>query len=307
MRQVNLLGVRSCQVHSGPVTVITGHIIPRVDYQRLGPQPGLGIEVATTEEARERAGCAPESGPHCLDFHQMALVTAGSSEHEVDFVPYACAPGTLLWTRPGQVQRGLLPPGLSGWLIWFTPDFPQPLPTTDRLLRDPVQAVRRDLDQEEQGRLVTLVTELHAESTAATPDAHLLRHLLAAVILRIRRLPPPADSPAPGDGGDIYTRFLQEIERSYTSTRQVEDYAARLGYTAKTLTRASLAATGHSAKHIVDARVLLEAKRLLAHTDRTVLSIATRLGFTEASNFGKFFTRHTGVTPVEFRKSSTAV
>jgi AraC-like DNA-binding protein len=53
--------------------------------------------------------------------------------------------------------------------------------------------------------------------------------------------------------------------------------------------------------------VLLEAKRLLAHTDRTVLSIATRLGFTEASNFGKFFTRHTGVTPLEFRKAGTTV
>jgi AraC-like DNA-binding protein len=286
------------------VTVITGHVIPRIGYQRLGPQPGLGIEVATTDETRERAECA---GPHRLDFHQIALVTAGFDDHEVDFVPYSCAPGTLLWIRPGQVQRGFPPPGLSGWLIWFTPDFPQPLPTTDRLLRDPVRTVRRDLDKEEQNRLVTLITELHAESIATSPDAHLLRHLLAAVILRIRRLPAPADAPDPGHGGDIYTRFLQEIEGSYASTRQVEDYAARLGYTAKTLTRASLAATGHSAKHIVNARVLLEAKRLLVYTDRTVLSIATRLGFTEASNFGKFFTRHTGVTPLEFRKASTTV
>ncbi|KQV93499.1 MULTISPECIES: AraC family transcriptional regulator [unclassified Streptomyces] len=289
------------------MTVITGPVIPRVDYQRLGPLPGLGIEVATTNEARERAECIPESGPHRLDFDQIALVTAGSDEHEVDFVPYACAPGTLLWIRTGQVQRGVLAPGLSGWLIWFTPDFPHPLPTTEHMLRDPVRTVRRDLDQEELSRLVTLITELHAESKTATPDAHFLRHMLAAVILRIRRLPAPADHPDPGDGGHIYTRFLQEIERSYASTRQVEDYAARLGYTAKTLTRASLAATGYSAKHVVDARVLLEAKRLLGHTDRTVLSIATRLGFTEASNFGKFFTRHTGVTPLEFRKASTTV
>ncbi|WKX06099.1 AraC family ligand binding domain-containing protein [Streptomyces sp. NL15-2K] len=210
------------------MTVITGHVIPRVGYQRLGPQPGLGIEVATTDETRERAECA---GPHRLDFHQIALVTAGFDDHEVDFVPYSCAPGTLLWIRPGQVQRGFPPPGLSGWLIWFTPDFPQ-LPTTDHLLRDPVRTVRRDLDKEEQSRLVTLITELHAESTATSPDAHLLRHLLAAVILRIRRLSAPADAPDPGHGGDIYTRFLQEIEGSYASTRQVEDYAARLGYTA---------------------------------------------------------------------------
>lgn len=69
------------------------------------------------------------------------------------------------------------------------------------------------------------------------------------------------------------------------------------------LTRACTAATGQPVKHVIDGRVALEAQRLLAHTDEPVATIARRLGFPEPTNFGKFFTRHTGVTPGTFRQA----
>ncbi|SPE99419.1 DNA-binding transcriptional regulator AraC [Streptomyces sp. MA5143a] len=56
-------------------------------------------------------------------------------------------------------------------------------------------------------------------------------------------------------------------------------------------------------KHVIDARVALEAQRLLAHTDEPVATIARRLGFVEPTNFGKFFTRHSGMTPGAFRQA----
>lgn len=101
----------------------------------------------------------------------------------------------------------------------------------------------------------------------------------------------------PRAGGDVYARFRAELERSYTTTRRAADYAHRLGYAVKTLTRACAAATGQPVKHVIDGRVALEARRLLAHTDEPVATIARRLGFAEPTNSGKFFTRHTGVTP----------
>ncbi len=88
---------------------------------------------------------------------------------------------------------------------------------------------------------------------------------------------------------------------SYATTRRAADYAHRLGYTVKTLTRACTAATGQPVKHVIDGRVTLEARRLLAHTDDPVAIIARRLGFPEPTSFGKFFTRHTGATPGAFR------
>jgi len=82
----------------------------------------------------------------------------------------------------------------------------------------------------------------------------------------------------------------------------VAAYARSLGYSPRTLERACLSATRRTAKEHISARVVLEAKRLLAYTDLSAASIGRRLGFTEPTNFVKFFRRETGVTPGAFRR-----
>jgi AraC-like DNA-binding protein len=81
----------------------------------------------------------------------------------------------------------------------------------------------------------------------------------------------------------------------------VEDYARQLGYSVRTLTRASHLATGYGAKRVIQERVLLEAKRLLVHTELTSTAIAARIGMPDPTTFGKFFRRQTGETPADFR------
>jgi AraC-like DNA-binding protein len=61
-----------------------------------------------------------------------------------------------------------------------------------------------------------------------------------------------------------------------------------------------------SAKAYIDRRVLLESQRLLAHTDAGTAQIAAALGFSEATNFIKFFQRATRQTPSAFRARSRA-
>jgi len=48
-------------------------------------------------------------------------------------------------------------------------------------------------------------------------------------------------------------------------------------------------------------RLILEAKRLLYHTDQSIKEIAFNLGFEEASYFNKFFKRLTQQTPLQYR------
>ncbi|WP_238782687.1 AraC family transcriptional regulator [Streptomyces monomycini] len=109
------------------------------------------------------------------------------------------------------------------------------------------------------------------------------------------------------DGGGVceasetFLRFRDAVERGFTRSRRVEDYARALGYSPRTLSRATAAATGVGAKEFIDRRVVLEAKRLLAHGDQTAARIAVRLGFADAANFAKFFQHRTGSTPISFR------
>ena len=86
-------------------------------------------------------------------------------------------------------------------------------------------------------------------------------------------------------------------------TTIVQDYARRLGYAERTVTRACLAYFGKTAKALIDARLVLEAKRLLAHGGGSVDAISLQLGFDDSSPMVRFFKRLQGVTPQAFRRT----
>ncbi|WP_370381915.1 helix-turn-helix domain-containing protein [Catenulispora sp. GAS73] len=283
--------------------------------------PHAGVEVLTFDELRTRLKSEVARRPSRLDFHQIILVRGGEGTAMVDFVDYECTRGTLLHLRPGQVQR--LPYGAAGQpadldavLLLFTPGFPPPLPAAGPVL-DGFGPVAWSLPPDTFGAFDRAVQELVAvyRSWHGTPAARvagpgpgldltgaLLRQLLGALLLRMAALSDPdGDHDVHATTADVYLAFRRELERSFATTRSVETYAVRLGYAPRTLTRACQAATGRTAKQLIDARVSLEAQRLLAHTDQPVSAIAHALGFTEATNFGKFFARQTGLAPGDFR------
>ncbi|WP_432161515.1 helix-turn-helix domain-containing protein, partial [Streptomyces sp. NRRL F-5630] len=65
----------------------------------------------------------------------------------------------------------------------------------------------------------------------------------------------------------------------------------------RTLSRAVQQATGRTAKAYIVERIVLEAKRLLAHDRLTAARCADVLGFPDASNFSVFFRKATGMRP----------
>lgn len=101
-----------------------------------------------------------------------------------------------------------------------------------------------------------------------------------------------------------FRRFRHRLETDFASRHQVQHYAQALGMSDKTLSRVCVAATGMPAKAVINARLLLEAKRLLAHTAMPVQTVASQLGFDEATNFVKFFRKAGGATPLAFRKQA---
>jgi AraC-like DNA-binding protein len=146
---------------------------------------------------------------------------------------------------------------------------------------------------------------LDVASDALPKDLHaLLRFQLSSLLLRLTILQDRhvSTTVARSPGVQRFARFRRLVEQNYAGWHQVSAYAAALACTEKSLTRAALEATGQSAKSVITARIALEAKRLLAHTDRPIYLIAEGLGFEEATNFGKFFKRETDFTPLGFRQ-----
>ncbi|MET7451983.1 AraC family transcriptional regulator [Streptomyces sp. NPDC005574] len=277
--------------------------IPEVLFAAPAGTPA-GIEVMSLADLRERFHGRTPDRPQRPDFHHLIGLTAGGLRHTVDFTGHTLAPGSWLWVRPGQVHQWGDLTGAEGTLILFQQDVLDAATATAARLDDPYAPVAGTPDRDDAEALDLAARHLSREFQALGQlplDVHLmaLRHLLAVLVLRLAHLTAPV-GPAPAPD-ETYLRFRDALERHFTRTRRVEDYAGMLGYSARTLARATLATAGLSAKEFVDRRVVLEAKRLLAHGDRTAAQIADQLGFAHPSQFGKYFTHRTGRSPIDFR------
>ena len=98
--------------------------------------------------------------------------------------------------------------------------------------------------------------------------------------------------------------FTALVEMHFREGATLEFYASRLGITPTQLNNISRAALGHTAKRVVHDRIYLEARRNLVYTMLTVSEIAGMLGFSDPAYFARFFTRHAGMAPSEFRRLS---
>ncbi|MEU1307591.1 AraC family transcriptional regulator [Streptomyces cinnamoneus] len=273
------------------------------------PGTPAGLEVLTLAELRERAPEGLLTRPQRLDFHQIIAVDSGSAPHVVDFAAHTLDPGAVLWVRPGQVQQYGEDGAPDGTVVLVQPGFLPPGTAVSEAADDPFGPVLWRPAGGDREAVFCAVRHLATDFRTGShlpPGIHadVLRHLLSVLVLRLTHGSAAASgAPAPGEA---FVRFRAAVERGFATRRRVTDYARELGYAPRTLARATLAATGAGAKEFIDRRVMLEAKRLLAHSDLPAARISERLGFDDAANFSAFFQHRAGVTPGAFRRSLRA-
>ncbi|MHC5905007.1 helix-turn-helix domain-containing protein [Streptomyces sp. S6] len=267
---------------------------------------GVGMQVGPMSTHRTWHADAPLERVHRIDFHVVLLFESGPVRHMVDFTEYEAGAGDILWIRPGQVHRFSRPAEYRGTVLVMQPGFlpratveatglyrydlpPLLHPDPERLaaLRGSLEHLRREYED-----AVTLPLSLHTA---------VLRHSLTAFLLRLAHLAATSSAEAERRMDTTFTLFRDAVERDFATNHSVSAYADALGYSRRTLVRAVRAATGETPKGFIDKRVILEAKRLLAHTDLPIGRVGAAVGFPDPGNFSKFFHQHTDATPVGFR------
>ena len=275
--------------------------------------PVVGVHTMRLKELYRRTAGTQQPARHRIPVHLLALLTAGRASFTVDFATYPCRPGGLLWVRPGQFV-GFPPPGIDATLVLFEPEFPYEAaaPGLTAIAGRPggsrIVGTYWQPTGEDEEAIVDGVSQLEIDYTRIVSGddipLEVLRHHLAGLLLRVARLEPEGGPGLAAADSEVLMQFRQAIDERFARSRQVEEYARALGCSVRTLTRASLSATGRTAKQLVDDRVALEAKRLLAESDLAVAEVGARLGFSEATNFGRFFARTVGSSPGQFRAES---
>ncbi|MET9918629.1 AraC family transcriptional regulator [Streptomyces sp. NPDC006435] len=293
-----------------------------------GGPPGVEVTDLPGLTARiRRLGVEPDAPvPVRLAFHLLVTVRSGRLPCSVDTTDCVVESGSWLWVRPGQLLRlrptadragprnsgggpSPAPAATNATVVLFQASFLNEV-TVDgarldrrawRLPLSPApgaaEPVERTLEllEGQYHRPRDLPLEVHVE---------VVRHLLSVLVLRLSHLPGGHRKQAAGD--ETFRRFRAAVESNFAHSHQVQDYAVMLGYSVRSLTRASNAAVGRSAKALIDDRLVLEAKRLLVHTRLPAYAIADRLGFPGTTVFTRFFRHRTAETPTGFRRRARA-
>ena len=102
---------------------------------------------------------------------------------------------------------------------------------------------------------------------------------------------------------ELFSDFMEALERDYRQYRDVAYYAHRLSVTPKYLNIIVQRVTGHTAKAIIDQYVVMQLKLSLRSTNYSVKQLTWDYQFSDTSFFCRYFKQHTGLTPQQYRQS----
>jgi len=101
---------------------------------------------------------------------------------------------------------------------------------------------------------------------------------------------------------DLVRKFNILVEMHFKEKHKVADYANLLHKSPKTLSNLFRKSYNKSPLQVINERIILEAKRLLMFSDKKTQQIAYELGYSEVGHFSKFFKKHIGYSPKEYKE-----
>jgi AraC family transcriptional activator of pobA len=275
--------------------------IPRYDfYKKL--KPDVAFEYSRLEKAYNTYDA---SNAHRHDYFEILIFNESGGTHEIDFVIYPVKRNTIHFISPGQVHLLRRAKNVTGHVLAFKEEIflHNSPPLSDiGILRNSFHSIL-SLKKNERKIIDNRLTELLDEYSSIEPlsmqavSAHLILFLID--IMRIKNKFP--ENRKNSSSEKIYNSLISLLENNFLLKHSVSEYASMINITAGHLNDSIKNASGKSASQVIHDRIILEAKRMLFHSDKSIKEIANYLGFEDSSYFIKFFKTHTRETPAGFR------
>jgi AraC-like DNA-binding protein len=148
-----------------------------------------------------------------------------------------------------------------------------------------------------------LRTTIRAEASAYTKEIvrNLVRAFFYGIFMIFQRHKPPAKQRRRRKE-KIFEQFSQLLRERCTERRSVSFYAGKLCLTPKYLSSTVKEISQKTAGEWIDESVILEAKVMLKSSSMSIQQVSDALSFPNQSFFGRYFKRHVGVSPREYRR-----
>ena len=311
-RPFHLIGVPANEaIATKPTPARNGSSAPIPVYsmrEMALPERIPGFNVQPLEE-RFLDGPQDISRAHRHDYHQVILVTSGAGQLSVDFQDFPIEPPMLLHFGPG-VVHGWQPrrrPG--GYVVHFDRTFfaadardaaeVKEMPLFCTLSGARVLSISPGQRSIFEGFARAMLQEYEQRSEE---HAAALRSYLRLWLIEARRIVQAKYPERWNDrGAELTNRFLQLVNEQFRAASGVSEYARQLRVTPSHLNETVRRTLGKTAGETIRQRVILEAKRLLRHSEQSVGEVASALNFEDPSYFARFFRKHTGQSPASFR------
>lgn len=254
--------------------------------------------------------------PHRHDFFHIVWVERGSGHHIIDEVRYDVRPGTLFFMAPGQVHDFVLSSDAEGFTINFSAEFfALQLQNKNVLAQIPIYDCERPVhvlythgaQSDDIGRTITAICNEYEEDQFRSQD--MIRSFLFVLLVKASRLLALQETAV--DAGNraqlLFRRFKALLEEHFVDAQEPAEYARLLRTTQRALNDAARRCAGSTTAQLIRDRIILEAKRLLAHSGAQVAQVGAQLGFEDPAYFSRCFKKHTGHTPIEFRQIITRI
>lgn len=247
-------------------------------------------------------------------FVQVLYLTSGSVELLLDDAKWH-VPSPCILVVPAQTVHAFhFSPDVNGPVITAGQKFLESLasvamPSLISVIRTPAVFTLNPSTRHADALMPLLLAMEREWQTHSPGKVAAAMVLMIAIFVQISRIGHNTDTPSVS-GNSRKTAQLEKfralIDTHFKQQISVDAYAGKLGVTAGQLSRICREVLGMSALDVINARVIHEAERDLIYTSVPIKQLAAFLGFGDEAYFGRFFKKHTGVTPREFRIKALA-
>jgi len=269
---------------------------------------GISIERMSLSSADEAILNSSDEAKqsHRHDSHSFFLLEKGTVNIEIDFQKYTITAPSVIYVHPDQVHRTTAFDNMTvcSWAITNESLNPEYLK-----LLESIAPAKPLVLKEETFSIISEAVSLFMKFAERKSDK--LYHSLlkdscnALVALVVSQYLESTKSSDKLSRFEIVTKGFREIlERNYTTTKRPADYAEKLSITTPYLNECVKNATGHPVSYHIQQRIILEAKRLLYYSDKSVKEIAADLGYDDYPYFSRLFSKVTGMTAMAFRNKN---
>lgn len=248
--------------------------------------------------------------PHSHNFYLCVIFTGGTGVHEIDFNTYEIKPGRIFFLKPGQTHFWKFDTKPTGFIFFHSQEFYEMHYISHRLSRFPFYYSYQnppflDIPQNDQ-EVLNKYHSLHEEYVGSKLFRELkIVNIITDIYITLTRKY-TSDVDLTDYSPSSYLKILENLEnfvdKHYDEQKLPKFYANKLNITTKHLNRVVKETVNKTTNQLISERVILEAKRLIIHSNNSLTSIAFTLGFSDYAYFSRYFKNKSGVTPINFRK-----